>query len=632
MTSGHFRIDKRFHKRTHFISLVIVWLLVVATTSVYCLFVKADVWRPAFMWWLLTSGAIVLSAAYAAFLVVRQMFRKSHRTWSIAIFMGSLTPLIWCGAYAWSTIAVANNRGDLNLTLPTRALGLWVCGYFEMEARWRYPRITEGQHVQLFDDGKTPNVDLLVGRMDQHIEAMATLLGHPVPKTKTVWVRGSLLGQDARSVGAWAICNPRNETTGLQYVDKHEVAHSLITLMCPATVDMPMLLAEGWAQSQSAPAARSILDLIKIKRSGNSLSLMELTSDEFYGRSIAPAYSHGAPLAMYLLERLGGPEFLRLYRDVRRTTFEEDVRRILGVDWEKIDSDFSVWLMDQQQKALREAASLKMFPATITIENPEDDRLWKQILIQLAAAEQTRIAPDSAAFQLTVEGQKLSHTVQVVIEQDSAWTFLRFPDRNPDNEYGLLTQAMTAFVRETSEGRFIGETDRNQSSIAVRQEIESLRRFWFRRHWLTEAFYVDILNPSLDDENISTVIHKIQPGDTPEAPWVISFSTSFRDQPDRMERAKVWVDPCHDFDLIKTMTTASDGSNQVIEYESTELFDGQLVDRWMILDGSKTTRSSIRLLNKRGSIRGKRIGSVGGDRVKFDRPNDFTIHLESRNC
>ena len=162
-------MERGFRPQLHYVLMILVWLLVAASILLYFLFVKLGVWRPHVIWWLLSSGLVIAAVLLAALLMFLRIWHGSHRTWSIAIFLLTVTPLIWFASFTWHLINVANQRDDLRLTLPTRAFGIWVGDWFELEARWRYSRITQGQNVTLFDNGETPNVDKLVADMDHHI-------------------------------------------------------------------------------------------------------------------------------------------------------------------------------------------------------------------------------------------------------------------------------------------------------------------------------------------------------------------------------------------------------------------------------------------------------------------------------
>jgi len=159
--------------RQHYCALVWVWVAVIATTLLYLLFVNLESWRPHVIWWMITTAIIAAGFLFASWLLVRCIVKGKQRTWGIAMFMLTVTPLVWCTSVAWATLDTGPT--GLKFNLPFRTLGIWAGSWFELEARLRYPRITDGKHVQLFDDGQTPDVQQLVAKMDQHIESMSGL-------------------------------------------------------------------------------------------------------------------------------------------------------------------------------------------------------------------------------------------------------------------------------------------------------------------------------------------------------------------------------------------------------------------------------------------------------------------------
>ena len=87
-----------------------------------------------------------------------------------------------------------------------RVAAVWGSSIFDVQAWWRYPSWTRGRHAVLIDDGRSPSPEKLAAEMDRHIQAMADLLGQPVPNKEFPWVRGSLFGFNGRALFLWAIC------------------------------------------------------------------------------------------------------------------------------------------------------------------------------------------------------------------------------------------------------------------------------------------------------------------------------------------------------------------------------------------------------------------------------------------
>ncbi len=411
----------------------LVWLLISATALLYLFFVFTDHWRPHIAWWLVTSTIVVIAILGVVGLVLRQFWRRQRILQSMVVLMLTVTPLVWLGSFIWSAAATAHARGDLRLSSPIKAVAVWVGNWFEIEGRWRHPRVTEGRHVELFDDGDIENVEQLVADMDAHIEQMCEVLEQPLPKWKTAWVRGSLFGFHGRAIGLWAICNRDTEDSDLTGLDRHEVAHTTITGLCTLEQYPPTVLSEGWAQSQSNDREQLIKEYFDYKTSGMIYSFDEMISDRFYGRSTGPAYNHGGAMAVYLLERFGGKRFHELYGQVRRESFEEDVQRILDTSWQQLELDFANW-HDQEVEALLGEQSHDP-PDWITFHNPEDKELWVQIEVSARnwiAENGTR--PEEAAFEMD---QSNDFRIRAVYEGESAWVIADYPDGSMATEYTL---------------------------------------------------------------------------------------------------------------------------------------------------------------------------------------------------
>ena len=216
--------NRQFQPRHHLQALILVWLLIAGSALLYLVFVFTNTWRPHIVVWLLTSMTVILAVAVAAILVAQRFWLRTRRIWAIAVFMLTVTPLVWLGSYIWHAAATAHNREDLRLGVPLKALAIWVGDWFEIESRWRHPRLTQGRHIELFDDGDIDDVEQLVADMDAHVECMCELLEQPVPDWRTAWVRGSIFGFHGRAIGLWAICNTDDNSSELTFLDRHEVA------------------------------------------------------------------------------------------------------------------------------------------------------------------------------------------------------------------------------------------------------------------------------------------------------------------------------------------------------------------------------------------------------------------------
>ena len=99
--------------------------------------------------------------------------------------------------------------------------------------------------------------------MDSHLQAMAQLLGQPVPDYKFPWVRGSLFGLNSRAVVLWALCGDVDNPAELTHLDYHEMAHTLITTLAGTDHVPPFVLIEGWAESPHGSEALFALSFLE---------------------------------------------------------------------------------------------------------------------------------------------------------------------------------------------------------------------------------------------------------------------------------------------------------------------------------------------------------------------------------
>jgi hypothetical protein len=135
------------------------------------------------------------------------------------------------------------------------------------------------------------------------------------------------------------------------YLDRHELAHAFLDQQRNAGSDPPMVLHEGWAESQSGFGRDTLAErALGAKGSGKPHRLRELVGPNWYHQDSGPAYSVGGALVDFLLRQYGAEKFLRLYVECRPDTFEADCEAILGVRLDELDVLF--W-KDAQRTAAR---------------------------------------------------------------------------------------------------------------------------------------------------------------------------------------------------------------------------------------------------------------------------------------
>jgi hypothetical protein len=321
-----------------------VWIAVVATIAVSFLFWRIGCLRPHAIWAVLSIVCIGTSTVGLVAAVLWRVVRGPDRWRAVGWLLLGLTPLVWIGAYFTRLATNGQRRDPVDLIATVYLTITWTSSVMDAQARWRYPRWTHGRHTVLIDNGQTPDAARLVDEMDADVEAMAELLGQPVPDDEIAWVRGSLVGLDGREIELWALCGQEDNPGNLTNLDRHEVAHTLIWALAGPDHAPPCLLMEGWAVSQSGDRDEHIRVLARQRSAGNAYSLTELVGPYWYSRDSGPVYWEGGPLVDYLLVHYGPEKFFDLYKGAHSDTFDDDCRRILGDTWETVDAEFWAWI------------------------------------------------------------------------------------------------------------------------------------------------------------------------------------------------------------------------------------------------------------------------------------------------
>lgn len=570
-------IEKDFRPQLHFFVMLLVWLLCAGTAILYFIFVKTNQWRPHVFWWLLTTSTTGLAVGLAALLVFHRLWIGSRRTWSITIFLATLAPLVFYACFVWNVVLQANQRADLKISTSWKMLGIWVGNYFELESRWRNQRVTYGKHAQLFDNDANLPVDAFLEEMDRHIENMAEVLGTHPSNQKIAWVRGPLFGQTARAVGLWAICDVRGEAGKLDYLDKHEVAHCLIASLCDVDQEPPMVLAEGWAVTQSSDRDQLLQALLESKSRDACWSMMELVSDGYYGSSNGPAYHHGGPLVIYLLERFGGKKFLELYGQVRRSTFLSDAERILGISWQQLDSDFWQWL-DQQSVSDRQLDA-ESIESPLTFRTPGIESRWNQVRTAFLEHEQSLKAkrPTSFAFEQLSDHPFAPSRLQVVLEDDRAYMISEFGVQEKETSFVLKRNDGKSFYFIRSAESVDGEQDIPRDHPLLLNIVDtSLAKMQLGS--LRNVLDLDIIQPLVyRNIGLKVEITELLPGDSEELPWRMVATETWEDS-DRFE-TELLLDPSRGFQAIWFDSQSEGDSMHETEFESGKIGNQQLVTK-----------------------------------------------------
>jgi hypothetical protein len=193
-----------------------------------------------------------------------------------------------------------------------------------------------------------PDAQEQVEAMDRHVERMERLLGQEA-RGKCHWIRGGVGSR--RDLHAWGIAlgskdgeYPRGDD-GLTWLDRHELAHWMIDHLCNLYQGpRPLIMAEGWADSQSGYERRQLFRYAAHDRqNGTWVSLKDLILAGHPGLPMR-AYSQGRMLVDYLLTTYGGPRFFDLYQHCTAHTFDADCRRHLGSGVDDLEDAYSRYI------------------------------------------------------------------------------------------------------------------------------------------------------------------------------------------------------------------------------------------------------------------------------------------------
>ena len=273
---------------------IAVWICSAAWALLFYVFWRMDVAQPHGGWAIAT---LLTTVGPTLGLLVHLSVQCRRRTCGAPLIAWTLigvTPALWFGLYwlgLWYQMKVQNSRPGP--TVASRVASTWALSMFELNAWWKFSRRVHGRHVVLIDHGQTPSAQRLVDEMDLHVENMAKSLGTDPPQQSIAWVRGSMFGEDGRASERWALCGRDGDPGELTALDRHEVAHALIFMLSGPDEDTPLLLVEGWAESQSVDRDEMIQKLANRYLFDRHLTLDELVQPPWYNCSHWPVYSHG---------------------------------------------------------------------------------------------------------------------------------------------------------------------------------------------------------------------------------------------------------------------------------------------------------------------------------------------------
>ena len=280
--------------------------------------------------------------------------RGPRRLAALGLGLAALLPAgLWVAA-AGSLLSELK-RGDAPHH-PLSRLAIWaVPAAMEALAFAAYPRRLETDRLVMFYDERVTDPHRDAAAMERHVARLAALTGR-APRAKIYWIRGAVLGYGRMANAGLALGSARSpvdwesaDHPDRLSVDRHELAHAFLMQQSPPDTEPPMLLSEGWAESQSGPTRRRRAAwawesrTLWLRRTGHDPRrsyLGELVGRSWYHRIDGPVYNVGGALADHLIRTYGAERFLRLYFACRPGTFERECRSRLGVDLATLERRF----------------------------------------------------------------------------------------------------------------------------------------------------------------------------------------------------------------------------------------------------------------------------------------------------
>jgi hypothetical protein len=369
-----------------------VWGAWLGALGLAAVLTASQIWNPNPI---LPVGLSVLLLAAGLGLVITatvRLIRGPGRDRALVGLLVGTAPLWFLVGHILMAMRPAFNR-HVPPGWPSKILWPLARPVADLEARWFYPERTQGKWVTMVG-AQAKDARALVAAMDRHVEASLARLDQSAT-WPIVWYRGPLFGVQGRAVYDMAIGSEVGQqqrgADGLTDLDRHEIAHCVITQNYTAGSDPPRILIEGWAQAnQGTPAEELARAAWDDREKGRSLTLRQLVAPDWYWYSGPAAYNQGAPLVNYLLRVYGPEEFLKLYTTCQQATFEADCRATLGIGLDELDAAY--WA-DTEQIVRRAGPPTRVWLKSLKIDPSIDPAAWDAFLADYFAAAKRLLAP-----------------------------------------------------------------------------------------------------------------------------------------------------------------------------------------------------------------------------------------------
>jgi hypothetical protein len=369
-----------------------VWTAWLGLLALMAAMLALEVWAPHFLPVTFLLALMVVAGLALIGGGLWRLLLGPGRVRALACLLIGVAPLLFfAGYFLWGLKAGYGRQIELNV--PLKMLVPFGESVFDLLARFVYPVRTEGETVVMIAK-PTPLARRQVDAMDRHVKTLWKRLGDRSTTRRVHWVRGPLLGLEGKAI--YDICmgspvdEPSVDAVGLSRVDRHEVAHCVLSSFLSTNVDPPALLTEGWAQANMGTDEAGVAhEAWEQWEQGSALSLRELTGPEWYGLHQWPVYVQGAALVNHILRVHGPAKFVKLYATSRRGFFADDCQRVLGVSIDELDVAYQVEVKGLVGVPVSSGDRLR----GLTVRAPVTAAAWSTFLDEYLAGAARLVAP-----------------------------------------------------------------------------------------------------------------------------------------------------------------------------------------------------------------------------------------------
>jgi hypothetical protein len=368
-----------------------VWAAWLGLVAAMALMLAMQAWAPHFLpitillLWLVVSGVA---------LIVGGLWRLAVGPWrrrALTCLLLGVPPLLFFASHFLYGLKAGYGR-QVELNYPLKMLIPFGESCFDLMSRFVYPVRTEGETVVMISQ-PVANASAQVAVMDRHIQSLWKRLGDVSTTRRVHWVRGPLMSITAHAFYGMCLGSVPGklavDADGLTWLDRHEVAHCVLSSFMPTDIEPPSVLSEGWAQANQGDDEKTVaLRAWEGREQGELIPLRELTGPVWYNRRHWPAYNQGAALVNHVLRKHGPTKFMEMYAQCRPGTFDATCQRVLGVSLDDLDTAYRAEI----DKFVRARKPPRTRLETLEVRPPVDPAAWNAFATEYLAASKTLAA------------------------------------------------------------------------------------------------------------------------------------------------------------------------------------------------------------------------------------------------